>query len=222
MLAEPNRRTLVVATRNAGKTRELAEMLRPLGIAVRSLNDYPAIPDIAEDGATFADNAFIKAQTVSRLLGTPALADDSGLCVEALDGQPGVYSARYGGPGAKDADNNAKLLRELGRLTASGALVPSSADVDGTAVRLLSPASFVCALSLYVPDAPTLRAEGRCDGYIIDKPLGTQGFGYDPLFFLPAYGQTMAQLPPERKNAISHRARALAGLRQALEDAEIG
>lgn len=209
---------LVVATRNAGKAREFAALLEPFGIAVRSLNEYPDIPDIPEDGQTFADNALIKARTVSELLGVPALADDSGLCVEALDGRPGVYSARFAGPGARDADNNAKLLAELERLAAEGRLAAEEVEVDGRKARRLSPARFVCALALYAPGEPLLQAEGQCEGFVIDTPFGANGFGYDPLFYIAELGQTAAQLAPERKNAISHRARAIRKLQDLLKD----
>ncbi|PYI52187.1 non-canonical purine NTP pyrophosphatase [Paenibacillus flagellatus] len=216
----PNDKTeeLIVATRNAGKTKEFAKLFEPLGILVRSLNDFPDAPDIVEDGETFADNAWKKARTIAEAYGLPALADDSGLCVDRLGGRPGVYSARYAGEGATDADNNAKLLRELGALGEPDAFDPAAEEAARhTGVRLLSPARFVCALALVDPaeEAP-VQVEGSCAGYVIDRPLGEQGFGYDPLFFLPDLGATMAQLPLERKNAVSHRALALRLLQERL------
>lgn len=209
-------KTLIIATRNKGKTREFAALFEPLGIAVHSLNDYPQVPDIVEDGATFADNALIKARTVSELFGSPALADDSGLCVDKLEGRPGVYSARYAGEGASDESNNAKLLGELNALAAAGQPQAQTASAGGREVRLLSGARFVCALALCVPGEQPVIVEGACEGYVADTPVGSGGFGYDPLFYVPAYGATMAELPMETKNAISHRALALLKLRERL------
>jgi XTP/dITP diphosphohydrolase len=220
MLQTRKSKELVIATKNAGKAREFALLFEPIGIVTRCLNDYPQIPEIPEEGETFADNALTKAKTVAELLGVPALADDSGLCVDALDGRPGVYSARFAGPGAKDADNNAKLLRELERLAEAGRLAVGSAAADGREVRLLSPARFVCSLALYDPQSPPVQVEGQCEGFVIDTSIGENGFGYDPLFYVAEYGQTMAQLPMERKNAISHRSRALAKLQELLRESE--
>lgn len=207
---------LVVATRNAGKAGEFAALFEPLGVKVRTLNDYPAIPDIVEDGDTFAANARIKAVTVAETLGVPALADDSGLCVDALEGRPGVYSARFAGPEAGDAANNALLLEQLGQMAAAGGLSVEPAIVDGRPVRLLSDARFVCTLALSVPGRQVVYADGEVKGRIVDTPIGSGGFGYDPLFYVPELGQTMAQLPVASKNAISHRAQALARLRELL------
>jgi len=201
-MSRPNN-MIVIATRNAGKVREFAELFAPLDIKVRSLADYEDLPPIVEDGATFADNARIKAQVIARHLHVPVLADDSGLCVAALGGAPGVYSARYAGEGAADAANNAKLLRELAQV----AEAPPAAAGEP---RLLSPAAFVCALALVDPVAnAVIEAEASCDGFIIDEPRGAGGFGYDPLFYIPGLGRTMAELAPAEKNAISHRAKAL-------------
>ncbi|MCC3375719.1 RdgB/HAM1 family non-canonical purine NTP pyrophosphatase [Cohnella sp. REN36] len=198
--------TLLVATRNRGKTNEFRAAFAPLGIEVRDLNEAPeAIPDIVEDGETFADNALIKARIVSEATGLPTLADDSGLCVDALGGAPGVYSARYAGAGASDADNNAKLLREL---AATGLTPPDEAAAAG-APDALSAARFVSALVLYAPGGETKTAEGDVRGFILPTPRGEGGFGYDPLFWLPNYGRTMAELSTEEKNAVSHRGEAL-------------
>ncbi|MBB6672319.1 RdgB/HAM1 family non-canonical purine NTP pyrophosphatase [Cohnella nanjingensis] len=197
--------TLLVATRNRGKTAEFRAAFAGLGVEVRDLNDAPeGIPDIVEDGATFADNALIKARIVAEATGLPALADDSGLCVDALGGAPGVYSARYAGEGATDADNNAKLLREL---AAAGASAPAGAAAG--APGALSAARFVSALVLYVPGGETKTSEGDVGGYVIAAPQGDGGFGYDSLFWLPAYGRTMAELTTAEKNAVSHRGEAL-------------
>jgi XTP/dITP diphosphohydrolase len=225
---------LVIATRNAGKVREFAHRFGKLGLTVRSLADYDAMPDVVEDGDTFAANAEKKAVTIAQALGLPVLADDSGLCVDALGGAPGVYSARYAGEPSDDTANNRKLLQELqslrlspeasdergepsvqrapsakGSPTEAGDLLAAQA-LAAAGARALSAARFVCALAVHDPaSGETLHAEGASDGWIIDKPLGENGFGYDPLFFVPAYGKTMAQLTMEEKNAISHRAQAL-------------
>jgi XTP/dITP diphosphohydrolase len=193
--------TLLVATRNGGKTREFREAFATLGVRVIDLREYEgaAIPPIVEDGATFADNARIKARAVAAATGLLTLADDSGLCVDRLGGAPGVYSARYAGPNATDAENNAKLLQELRR----------AAERDGVA-DARSPARYVCSLALYDPATDTwIVEEGTVEGEIIPEPSGSGGFGYDPLFWLPSHGCTMAELPVEEKNRISHRGVAL-------------
>ncbi|WEK55317.1 MAG: XTP/dITP diphosphatase [Candidatus Cohnella colombiensis] len=199
--------TLVIATRNSGKTREFREAFEKLGITVNDLHDVQGIPDIEETGQTFADNALLKAKAVADLIGLPVLADDSGLCVDALNGEPGVYSARYSGEGATDERNNAKLLEQL-------AVRGQSSNGD-----LLSAAQFVCALVLYDPsDDSRLDVEGVLDGYILREPLGSDGFGYDPLFWIPSHERSMAQLSVAEKNAISHRGQALSKLIQKLSE----
>lgn len=206
--------TLLVATRNKGKTAEFRAAFAALGVKVADLTEFEGgrdIPDIAEDGDTFEANATIKARTVALATGLPALADDSGLCVDALGGAPGVYSARYAGEGATDADNNAKLVREL---RAAGASVPH--DIAGGASEALSTARFVSCLVLYKPDGDTLSAEGAVEGIVTGAPRGTGGFGYDPLFWLPSHGRAMAELSVSEKNAISHRGNALAKLLERL------
>jgi XTP/dITP diphosphohydrolase len=191
---------LIVATKNKGKVREFQHAFAPLGLTVKSMFDYPQLPDVVEDGTTFAENAFKKSKAVGEALGLPVLADDSGLCVDALDGRPGVYSARYAGEGARDQDNNLKLLSELEGLKQG----------EDTGQPLLSPARFVCALSLYDPaDGQELTAEGTVEGWITSEPAGGGGFGYDPLFYLPEYEKTMAELTLEEKQMISHRGMAL-------------
>ena len=196
--------TLVMATRNAGKVREMAELLGDLGVRLLSLADFPEIPDIPEVGATFADNAAAKAKAVAQLTGLPALADDSGLEVEALDGRPGVYSARYatdrtGGRTPTDRDNWQKLLDELKH-------VPEEQRA----------ARFVCAMALAFPDGRLITTRGELAGFISREPRGTGGFGYDPVFVVPAYQATVAELDQATKNRISHRGEALTKLKAAL------
>ncbi|WP_409341751.1 non-canonical purine NTP pyrophosphatase [Paenibacillus sp. MBLB4367] len=214
-------KTLVIATRNRGKTAEFARMLEPFGIEVKSLNDVPDMPDIVEDGQTFADNALIKARAIAEKLGEPVLADDSGLCVDALDGAPGVWSARYAGEGATDAMNNAKLIAELAHRVQPREL-PERTGAEGEPHPLvLSGAAFVCALALYDPASrQALHVEGECRGYIVSAPRGEGGFGYDPLFYVPEQGRTMGELAAERKNQISHRGEALRKLTAILESGE--
>jgi len=208
-------RTLVIATRNAGKTKEFREAFGALGIDVVDLRDIEGIPDIEETGETFADNAFIKAKAVADIASLPVLADDSGLCVDALGGAPGVYSARYSGEGATDAKNNAKLLAELAALGAK-------ADAGGAdSPEVLSTARFVCALALYDPaDESLVQVEGTVEGYILREPRGADGFGYDPLFWVPSHGRSMAELTVAEKNAISHRGNAIAKLMGKLNITE--
>jgi len=213
---------IVVATRNAGKVREFAELLAPLGASVLSLNDFQKLPEIEETGETFHENAELKARTAARLLGHPVLADDSGLCVDALGGLPGVRSARYSGEGATDARNNEKLLRELLRLKSEqpggAAGTPLSApETKPGGPQLLSPARFVCVIAFHDPAADhTLFAEGQCAGWIASEPRGEHGFGYDPLFYLPELGCSMAELSQSEKNKISHRGKALVHLLSRL------
>lgn len=196
--------TLVMATRNPGKVRELRALLQDLGVELLSLADFPELPEVAETGATFAENAALKAQEVARLTRRPALADDSGLEVEALGGRPGVFSARYAQDRTAQAvptddDNWRKLLDEM-----QG--VP----------RERRQARFVCEIALALPDGRLWRAYGECPGIIALEPRGEHGFGYDPVFWVPEYERTMAELGPQVKNRISHRARALAMLRNML------
>jgi XTP/dITP diphosphohydrolase len=192
--------TIIVATKNKGKVKEFAHAFAAIGKNVQSMYDYPDLPDVVEDGETFADNALKKAKTVALALGIPVLADDSGLCVDKLDGAPGVYSARYAGEGATDEANNKKLLDTLGQMEQG----------EDTEQPLLSPAQFVCTLVVYDPESDrVIQASGDVEGFIIAEPRGFGGFGYDPLFYLPEYDKTMAELTMEEKQAISHRGRAL-------------
>jgi XTP/dITP diphosphohydrolase len=182
--------TIVLATRNAGKVKEFQEMLKDFPVEIKNLNDFGPIPDVEEDGKTFDDNAYKKAVFTAKVLGLPAIADDSGLVVEALEGAPGVKSARYAGENVSDQDNVNKLLQEM----------------EGKSNRK---AAFECVLSIAVPTGPALTYEGRCEGEITTEQQGKGGFGYDPVFYYPAYGKTFAEISSEEKNRVSHRGRAL-------------
>jgi len=192
-------RTLVIGTRNAGKVREIAAILAPLPVDLVPLDALGDIPPVPETGETLEANARAKALGYARATGQWALADDSGLMVDALGGAPGVRSARFGGEEADDAANNAALLRAL-------AGHPSETWT----------ARFRCVAALATPDRVLAVTEGTCEGVITDRPAGTNGFGYDPHFYLPDCGRTMAQLPAEEKNRISHRARALSAMKDRL------
>lgn len=206
---------VIIASKNKGKIGEFSHAFGKLGIRVASLYDYPDFPDIEETGDTFLANARLKAKALGDELGIPVLADDSGLEVDALGGDPGVYSARYAGVGASDADNNAKLLKELASLRDGGSDDDEKLP-DGS--RLWSEARFVCVLSLYNPaDGTFLEAEGEVRGMITDRPHGDGGFGYDPLFWLPQLGRGMAELSKEEKGGIGHRGEALKKLIARME-----
>ncbi|WP_270164715.1 non-canonical purine NTP pyrophosphatase [Paenibacillus sp. SYP-B4298] len=209
--------TIIVATQNKGKVREFAHAFAKLGMEVKSMFDFDNLPEIVEDGETFYDNALIKAKAVGERLGVPVLADDSGLCVDALGGEPGVYSARYAGEGAGDGANNRKLLEELGKRSAERSGQWNAELIMPTDLEALSSARFVCSLVVYDPvQRQIYHADGACEGYIINKPLGEGGFGYDPLFWVPAFGRTMGQLTTDEKQSVSHRGLALAKLIQEL------
>lgn len=182
--------TLVIATKNAGKAREYRKMLAPHNITVKTLADFSPIA-INENGTSFEENATIKAQTVMKNLNLPVMADDSGLVVDALDGAPGIHSARYAGD-HDDAANNAKLLRAL-------AGIPDDRRT----------AHFHTTIVALKPDSAKLVANGRVDGQILHERRGDNGFGYDPLFFIDSLGKSMAELTADQKNAISHRGAAL-------------
>ena len=191
---------LVVATRNKGKIAEIKRLVSDLSqVELVFLDDFQNLPDIAETGKTFKENALIKAKEIASLTGYWTLADDSGLVVDYLQGAPGVYSARFSGEKATDAQNNAKLLSLLKN-------VPWEKRQ----------AKFVCVIAICNPKGQCYTLEGECKGYIALEPKGTHGFGYDPVFFVPAYGKTMAELEPEIKNQISHRAMALKRLKPLL------
>jgi len=181
---------IVLATRNKGKTREIRELLKDFPIDIKNLDDFGPIPEVIEDGETFDDNAYKKASFTAKILGHPAMADDSGLCVEALDGAPGVYSARYAGDNASDEDNVKKMLD----------------DLKGKENR---DAAFKCVISIAVPTGAALTYEGECNGVLTKEPAGDNGFGYDPLFFYPDFNKTFAQLSIQEKGQVSHRGKAL-------------
>jgi len=190
--------SIVIATTNKGKTAEIEEMLKDFPVHIKNLGDFGTIPEIEEDGETFDENAYKKASMTARILGVPALADDSGLLVEALDGAPGVYSARYAGEKATDKERCEKLLKEM----------------KGKTNRK---AAFECVISIAVPTGPALTYEARCEGLIADKPLGNNGFGYDPVFFFPPLKKTFAELNRTEKSRVSHRGKALYELKKEFD-----
>jgi XTP/dITP diphosphohydrolase len=198
-------RRLVVATRNRNKVREISHLLADLGVEVLSLADRPDVPEVVEDGDTFAANAVKKARAVAAATGLPALADDSGLEVDALGGQPGVRSARYAGAGHDDAANNRKLVAAL-----AGVAPARRAARFRCAVALADPAGRLGSAALV--------REGACEGVIIDAPRGENGFGYDPLFLYPDLGRTFAELTLDEKSHLSHRARAMGAMLPVLRD----
>jgi XTP/dITP diphosphohydrolase len=214
-ISSPRKETLVVATGNRGKVEELRTLLTGLPLEVRAVAEVMREPPVVvERGATFAENATAKALAVARATMALTLADDSGLEVDALEGRPGVRSARFAHERATDAENNAALLAAL------EALGEPSADVTPNATVRRFAARFRCVLALFDPftggGEPTL-VEGSCEGAITRTPRGSGGFGYDPLFVVEGTGKTMAELTPNEKNALSHRGRAFAALRPILE-----
>ena len=188
----------VLATHNPGKLQEMSSILLSLGVEVISPGDLGIDIEVEETGSTFAENAMLKAEAICEAAKLPAIADDSGLCVDALNGGPGVYSARYGGEGLDDRGRTALLLENM----------------RGQTTRA---AHFTCAIACVFPNGDTLSAEGRCDGTIAFAPMGEGGFGYDPVFFVPELAKTFSQLMAEEKNEISHRGRALRLFAQQLE-----
>ena len=192
---------VLIATNNPGKLREIREILAATTIEPVSLREAGAAGDPVEDATTFEGNALIKARAFALQTGLATIADDSGLCVDALDGAPGVLSARFSGPDATDSKNNALLLKKL-------------ADVPEDARS----AHFACAMVCAKPDGTYIAAHGTCEGRILFENLGENGFGYDPLFYVPALGQTFAEIPAEIKHAISHRGRALRKLVEMLPE----
>lgn len=187
----------VLATHNPGKLKEMREILSKFGVEVVSPKDLGITVDVEETGATFVENAMLKAKAICKAADLPAVADDSGLCVDTLNGGPGVYSARYGGAGLDDKGRYMLLLNSL----------------RGQSSRK---AHFACAIACAFPNGKTLTAEGRCDGTIAFAPMGEGGFGYDPVFFVPEKAKTFAQLTEGEKNEISHRGKALAAFAEKL------
>lgn len=190
---------IIVATKNKNKVREISKMFSPLGFKVMSQEDAGIDVDVEETGDTFAKNALIKARAVAMLCDDCVLADDSGLCVEALDGRPGVYSARYAGPGATDGEKIEKLLTEMH---------------DKTNRK----AKFVTNIAFIFPDGKEIVTQGEVSGKIVREPVGNNGFGYDPVFYSTELEKTFAQAEMDEKNAISHRGRALSALYDELKD----
>ena len=188
----------VLATQNMKKLEELKKVLSDLGVEVVSEAELGVKVEVEETGETFAENSLLKAKAVMEATGLPAIADDSGLCVNALNGGPGVYSARFGGEGLDDRGRYMLLLNNM----------------RGQTTRA---AHFACAIACAFPNGDTLTAEGRCDGTIAFAPMGEGGFGYDPVFFVPEKAKTFGQLTAEEKSAISHRGRALESFVGKLE-----
>lgn len=189
---------LVIATRNRGKTQEIRDLLKDFPVEIKNLDDFGPIPHLEEDGETFDENAYKKASFAAKVLGLPALADDSGLVVEALDGAPGIHSARYAGENATDEQRYLKLLDDMKEKTNRKA-------------------AFECVISIAVPTGPALTYEARCEGLITTEPAGSNGFGYDPVFFYTPLNKTFAQITREEKNRISHRGKALAELKSEFD-----
>ena len=192
-------RELVLATRNRHKVEELVALLGGLGITIRTLDEFPDVPDVVEDGDTCEANAVKKARAIAEFTGLPAVADDTGLEVDALGGRPGVYAARYAGEDATYEDNCRKLLQEL-----TG--VP----------RERRTARFLTVAAIALPSGGIRMAQGTLDGVIAEEASGTLGFGYDPVFCIPALGKTLAQMSADQKNTISHRANAFLKMREIL------
>ncbi|MDZ4854041.1 MAG: XTP/dITP diphosphatase [Nitrospirota bacterium] len=190
---------LVLATRNRHKIEELVALLSGLGITIHTLDEFPDAPDVVEDGGTCEANAVKKARAIAEFTGLPAVADDTGLEVDALDGRPGVYAARYAGEGATYEDNCRKLLQEL-----SG--VPHERRT----------ARFLTVAAIALPSGEVRVAQGTLAGVIAEEASGTLGFGYDPVFCIPALGKTLAQMSADQKNTISHRANAFLKMREIL------
>ena len=188
----------VLATHNPGKLKEMSDILARFGVEVVSPGDLGITVDVEETGTTFAENAMLKAKAICAAAKLPAIADDSGLCVDALNGGPGVYSARYGGAGLADQGRYMLLLNNM----------------RGQTTRA---AHFTCSIACAFPNGDTLTAEGRCDGTIAFAPMGEGGFGYDPVFFVPEKAKTFGQLTAEEKSTISHRGKALKSFAEKLE-----
>lgn len=193
-------REIIIATKNAGKVKDFETLFSPKGFKVKSLLDFPEIEDVEETGVTFAENATLKAEAISSALNKPVIADDSGLAIAALNGEPGVYSARYAGENKDDNANIEKVLQKLND-------VPFEKRT----------ARFHCALAIAVPGKRTEIVEGTCEGHILEEKRGENGFGYDPIFFVEKWRCSMAELTKEQKNQISHRANALKKLAPLID-----
>jgi XTP/dITP diphosphohydrolase len=191
---------VIIATKNPGKAREFEHIFAPRGIDVKTLLDYPEIEDVEETGTTFEENATLKAEAVSKRLNKMVIGDDSGLIVDALEGRPGIYSARYAGEPKDDQKNLEKVLEELKGVS----------EEDRTA-------RFYCALAVAVPGKETITVSGTCEGRILEEQRGSNGFGYDPVFYVPDKSRAMAELTSDEKNNISHRANALKKLDGILD-----
>ncbi|MGO9120328.1 MAG: XTP/dITP diphosphatase [Desulfomonilaceae bacterium] len=192
---------LLIATKNKGKIREIRALLKDIPIILLPLSSFPHLPDVLEDGETFRENALKKARIIAHSSGIVTLADDSGLCIDALDGRPGVLSARYAGQEATDAEKCARILKEMEQ-------VPER----------LRTATFVCIIALVTPQGEEIVFKGTCEGIITHEIRGAAGFGYDPIFYYPGSGCTFAEMDSEAKNRVSHRGRALHEFRNYLEE----
>jgi len=192
---------LIAATKNRGKLEEIKHLLAQLPVEIVSMTEAGISDDIEENGSTFEENALIKARAIWKVTGNMVLADDSGLEVDFLGGAPGIYSARYAGEGATDKDRNKKLLDEM-----------KEVPWDKRTAR------FVCAAVVVFPDGSHITARGTCEGFIAFEPAGGNGFGYDPLFYVPAYKKTIAQMDADLKNSISHRGNAFRKLKELLSE----
>ncbi|MEN6314752.1 MAG: XTP/dITP diphosphatase [Clostridiaceae bacterium] len=197
---EEKRSRLIVATKNRGKLKEFAELLAHLPYDIVSMADAGIEDNIEENGTTFEENALIKAKSVWKATGDTVIADDSGLEVDYLNGAPGVYSARYAGEGATDDVKNRKLLHAL-----------EGVPADKRTAR------FVCAIAVIFPDGGNFTVRGTCEGYMATEPAGNNGFGYDPLLYVPEIGMTIAQMESSLKNNISHRGNAIRKMVEMLE-----
>jgi XTP/dITP diphosphohydrolase len=193
-------REIIIATKNAGKVKDFETLFSPKGFQVKSLLDFPEMEDVEETGVTFSENATLKAEAISFALNKPVIADDSGLAIDALNGEPGVYSARYAGENKDDNANIEKVLQKLND-------VPFEKRT----------ARFHCALAIAVPGKRTEIVEGTCEGHILEEKRGENGFGYDPIFFVEKWRCSMAELSKEQKNQISHRANALKKLAPLID-----
>ena len=191
---------IVLATKNKGKIKEMRQLLAPMHIEVLSLADFAPVDDAEENGATFAENAMIKARYYFAHTGIPCLADDSGLEVDALGGRPGVYSARYSGEDATDQTNNAKVLQEM-----------EGVEAEKRTAR------FRCSMAL-VGDGTELTTDGTCEGILLAEERGSGGFGYDPLFYVPKFERTLAEMSSDEKNGISHRGAAVRKMAERIAE----